>query len=146
MRELREKPFNIKDLDALGLSEDQLSVYRKVVFQNSSWTVRYKDEVVFCGGVQRIMPSVGEAWLMFSPKGREYIGVLKKAKELLGSSMKSFQRIQAAADSRDSRYSSFLEHLGFTFEGVLRKYGIQGQDMRMYSIVREDIHDSTWFL
>ena len=138
MKELTIKPFKIDDLSLLGLTDAELNIYEAVEFTEPCWTVFYKTEIVFCGGVQEIMPNVGEAWLMYSVKGRNYINSFKTAKDLLHQAKRRFKRIQATADPVNKAYSRFLEHLGFTYEGTLRKYGVNGQDMRMYSIVQED--------
>ena len=137
MKELTIKPFKVEDLKSLGLKEEQLRLYEKVMYSSTSWTVTYKGETVFCGGVQGFLPGVGEAWLIFSEHGRGYIAALKTAKELLKYSIKHYRRIQATADRNTN--IRFLKHLGFVYEGTLRKYGLNGQTMEMYSIVEEDL-------
>ena len=138
MKELSARLFTTADLEYLGLTENELAVYGKVNFTAPCWTVRYADEVVFCAGIQRIMAEVGEAWLIFSETGREYIAAAKTAKKLLLGAIPLFRRIQATADPAAGRDVRFLEYMGFIYEGTLRGYGPAGQDMRMYSILRED--------
>ena len=138
MKELLVRDFKIEDLSLLGLSDKELNIYEAVKFTDPCWTVFHNEEVVFCGGVQEIMPKVGEAWLMFSVTGKDYINSFKTAKKLLNQAKSKFNRVQATADPINRIYSRFLEYLGFIYEGTLRRYGVNGQDMRMYSIIRED--------
>lgn len=137
MKELIIRDFKIEDLSTLGLTDAELNIYEQVKFTNPCWTATYNTEIVCCGGIQEIMPKVGEAWMMFSLTGRKYISAFKVAKDLLRKSKIKFRRIQATADPVNDIYKRFLEHLGFIYEGTLRRYGVNGQDMRMYSIIRE---------
>jgi len=139
VKELTIKPFKVEDLKTLGLKEEQLRLYEEAIYSFTSWTVTCKGETVFCGGVQEVMPKVGEAWLIFSEHGRGYVAALKTAKRLLKYSIKHFRRIQAAADPSIRENPRFLKHLGFVYEGTLRSYGLNGEDMGMYSIIREDL-------
>ena len=120
MRELTVDQFTKEDLYHLGLSEKELFIYTQVHYTFPCWTVRHGQEVIFCGGVQRILPQVGEAWLIFAEKGREYVAAFRTARELVQSSRKYFLRIQSTADPAVKENVRFLEHLGFEYEGTRR--------------------------
>lgn len=49
-----------------------------------------------------------------------------------------FHRLQATAAMSDPKYARFLQHLGFKEEGILRKYSLDGQDVVMLAITKEN--------
>ena len=73
----------------------------------------------------------GEAWVLVSP---ECLGkpasFARYAKKLFDSILQDteLRRVQASIHVDDDRAYRFAEWLGFENEGVMRKYGVEGDD------------------
>ena len=96
-------------------------------------------DIVFICGIHGMWPGVGEIWAVFSPLSARYMLTLRIAKCLLKSMFdKHYVRLQAALDADNCPQAiRFDERLGFTPEGVLRRYGPHGEDRVMYALVKE---------
>ena len=86
-------------------------------------------------GVVPMTPGVCEVFVIPS-KEQEHFAKLfaSEVRKELKALRPNFRRIQAVARP-EQFYSRWLSWLGFSPEGVLRKYGIDGKDMLMWSIV-----------
>jgi RimJ/RimL family protein N-acetyltransferase len=92
-------------------------------------------EIVACCGVQPIFPHSGEAWVVFSEPGRSYVaapGACRRVLEDIVSTYR-FSRVQASVRADNERDIRFVEWLGFSREGLLRRYGPEGADYLMYA-------------
>ena len=99
------------------------------------WTVWEGDEVVLISGWYQAWEGVCEVSLLptelFRQKRVESIKLLKKHIQVL---TKRYRRIQV--NCRDEElFLKFAELLGFSYEGRLRKFGYDGKDHIMMSIV-----------
>ena len=100
------------------------------------------DKLVACGGIMIIWPGVGVAWLMTDPEA-----VLRCVKSFFMAAVRftresiqehSLVRVQASCRADTPAFSRLLEHLGFKREALMRKYGRDGSDQYLYSIVKGD--------
>ena len=106
-----------------------------------AWTVVAPDgEIVFCCGLRDMWTGVAEIWAVFSPAAKKYPGTLMAAKSLMKSAWRmGYDRIQAALDPVGCPEAiRFDEKLGFSQEGILRRYGPHGEDRIMYAALRGD--------
>lgn len=98
-------------------------------------------EIVFCCGIHNMWPGVGEIWAVFSPLAKKYPHTWIVAKELLDSyfTQQDYVRLQAALDPLGCPEAiRFDERLGFKPEGLMKRYGPHGEDMILYSLVKEE--------
>lgn len=86
-------------------------------------------------GVVPMTPGVCEVFVIPSKEQARYAKLFaSEIKKELWAMRPKFRRIQAVARP-EQFYSRWLSWLGFSPEGVLRKYGLDGKDMLMWSIV-----------
>ena len=99
-----------------------------------------EDETVFYAGIVIFYPGVAEAFFQFEAAPMKYIGTLDVIGTLTNMLIvkHNLRRLQAHAEENRPETIRFLKHLGFKYEGTLRKHGILGGDEDMYAIVRED--------
>lgn len=90
-------------------------------------------------GVVPINIGIGEVFIL-PGKGWVYhtIEVCRMIKTDLKRIMLFHHRVQATCNTKDEKYSRFLEMFGFEREGVLRHYNSLGEDFYMYSIISGD--------
>lgn len=89
---------------------------------------------MFAGGIVDMQWDRGEAWLLPTPFFRRNIKTcLRQMRSYLPVMALGggFKRVQAACMSGVS--SSLFRHLGFAYEGNMRKYGPKGEDCAMFS-------------
>lgn len=102
-----------------------------------------QDRIVFCCGIHNhyMWHGVGDIWALFSPLAKKYPHTWIVAKELLDSYFvqQDYVRLQAALDPVDCPEAiRFDERLGFKPEGLMRRYGPNGEDRIRYALVREE--------
>jgi len=89
------------------------------------------DTVVAVGGVHIMWDGVGEAWTLVSPDiERNGVVFARYAKKMFDAIIKenNLTRVQATIHVNDITAAQFASWLGFESEGVMRKYGINGED------------------
>lgn len=92
-------------------------------------------------GVRWLWENVGEVWAFVSREARAYPKSLTVyARRIVDSWWDHFRyrRLQATVDNDNMMSRRFVEHLGFSFEGVLRRYGPDDIDQAMYARVRDE--------
>lgn len=97
----------------------------------TGYTLTFNDEVLAVGGVHVMWFGVGEGWLLVSPKAlQKPVALARYTKKLLHVIMKkeAIRRIQASVHVDDERAFGFAEWLGFEYEGLMKKYGVEGDD------------------
>ena len=92
-------------------------------------------EIVACFGLTLFWSGTAEAWLICSQNVRNHIRLLHVCREALAfvRHRHDLKRIQAHVISDHDEAIRFVQHLGFKFEGRLRKYGPRGRDNDMYA-------------
>ena len=109
-----------------------------------SYTLLNGGRIFLCAGVKDAWNiencKVGEAWALFSKESYEFnltlVRILKRGlTEIINDN--TYNRIQARARADSITAQRLLLVLGFEFEGILRKFEIDGGDAHMYSIIRE---------
>jgi hypothetical protein len=129
---------NIREHDAQDVSdfETYAELWGK---EGPAYTIVINDEIVFCGGVVLIGWNRGEAWTLMSKLFYKYPKTcFKICRDQLNKIIKEhgLLRVQALVDPKLYGGSSFMEHLGFEYEGLLRKYGPCSEDMIMYGRIK----------
>jgi hypothetical protein len=101
-----------------------------------SYTIIVDEKIVACAGVYVTILGTGEAWTLFSNDLYKYPKSIYKAiKEGLERVIeeKKLRRVQAQVGFDNSTAQSFIKHLGFTYEGTMRKAGPNGENMLLYA-------------
>lgn len=101
-----------------------------------AYTVLVDGEPVACGGLALMEWQKAEAWAVFSSDFKKHILFIYKIIKLgLKASFHelNLRRIQTTIDPQYPENITWIEKLGFEYEGRLRKYGNAGQDMLIYS-------------
>jgi hypothetical protein len=95
------------------------------------------DKIIFICGLHIVCDGVGEVWLHPGPYIREYIREVYWWGIIILDDMEStfsLRRLQAITG--DLLNARFLERLGFTFEGFMRKLLPDGSDALLYGRTR----------
>lgn len=113
----------------------ELSKAREAV--GLAYTGTVNGEVVGCAGLDLFWPGVGEVWLLLCETSMPIrtITVLKEGlKELIKEN--NLHRIQCHIRHDLPKGVKLVEHLGFEFEGIAKKFTHDKMDCFMYSITR----------
>ena len=147
MTHLQVAPYQAADYLSIELSEyekeyraDQpVAVWAQGHFlAGPAFTARAPDgDIVFMIGVHRIWPGVGEFWCVAAPGISQHPHVLVTGRELFLRLSAGHVRVQATVNHKHEEGVRLVEHFGFRPEGLMRRYGPNGNDFIMYSIVRE---------
>jgi hypothetical protein len=95
--------------------------------------------VVCIGGVARLWPGLGEVWMVPTRAARKKpLALTHAAIETIEYSLQSLRlnRVQCFCKTEDERAKRWAVALGFSREATLRKYGAEGSDYDIFSIVR----------
>ena len=103
-----------------------------------AFTVIYEGKMIACVGIITIMEGVGLAWALYPLDIGNYHIDPKLAKDKLNELMEKydFRRVQATVRAGFVAGKSYLRYMGFTSEGIMRKYEPDGTDSILYAIVR----------
>lgn len=95
------------------------------------FTVEDSGTVLAVGGVHVMWFGAGEAWVLVSPEAMAVPTTFARyTKRAFDSILQDteLRRVQASIHVDDDRAYRFAEWLGFENEGVMRKYGVEGDD------------------
>lgn len=96
-----------------------------------AYTIVDGDEILAVGGAHIMWFGVGELWVLVSPEAKRRAAPFARyTKRVVDSILQEhkLRRMQASIHVKDQPAIRFAEWLGLEHEGVMRKYGIQGDD------------------
>ena len=111
--------------------------WRALAFQGEAWAMIQGGEAVGLGGLEPLWPGRAVLWSYHEGVRRSDWGrVFRLVRARVGRALEGqYGRIEATCLPSSAAQNRTLEHLGFEREGLLRRYGITGQDMVMYAAV-----------
>jgi RimJ/RimL family protein N-acetyltransferase len=131
---LRFENFTKNHLDQIDLGYEMPKETKSGFIGNEAYkgvTLFNNDDILAVGGVHTLWEGVGECWIMLSKSGRKKPFTVAKYTFVLFDNMISQEniiRLQASIASTDDKALKFAKWLGFEFEGIMRKYGPDGDD------------------
>lgn len=126
-------PEGLDGLRALGVDLDTVRPLYAVTFQRDGAPVA-------CAGVTAVLPWVAEAWVLAHPLGWRERGVVVAMVQhdlLTWLATGPCHRVQATVRVDRRGICNLLRRLGFTDEGCLRRFDVDGTDHTMYALTRE---------
>ena len=124
----------------IGLSSEKTAEIHKKA--GPAWTFRTPDrELIFLLGVHDLWKGVGEIWTTTSPAAKNHPHSYWAGCCTVRWLMRSYWRLQAAVNPARDGAERLVRHFGFSFEGIMRRYGPQGEDFAMYALVSEEKRD-----
>lgn len=87
-------------------------------------------DVIGCAGVIEFWPGRSQAWALLSDTFPVYLRDVHRAVKLF---MKSYEvaRLECVVDPRNDKALRWAEHLGFSFESVMKRYTPNGDTQIM---------------
>lgn len=130
-------PLTTEHLDALPLPP---GLDRRAYFSEGSVAhcVLVDGTPVFAGGIVNLQWNRGEAWIVPTPFLRSHLlTCVRSMRDFLPQMAQSrkFARVQATCIEGVS--ASLFRHLGFAYEGTLRKFGPRGETCDLYCRIFE---------
>ena len=139
---LRIEAFRKEHLDQINLDYELSDETKSTFMPNGQVTgvTLFDEDTILCfGGVHLLWKGVGECWIMLSNEGRlKPLTVAKYTIKLFDDIMSkdSLIRMQASVSASDPKAISFAKWLGFEVEGLMRKYGPDGNDYYRLARIR----------
>ncbi len=136
-------PFSYTDLDRMEIKDGDASAVAAfpdvadTLARLGAKTIFTDDKSAILGviGCTPTVPGVAEVFVLASKQQtRHPIAFARCVHEELSQLCSKYRRIQAVTDN-DEFHRRWITWLGFTEEGILRSYGLRGQDMVMWSLV-----------
>ena len=128
------------DDGTLDLDLDEMIRRGKEREGDKAFTACKHGVIIGCGGVKMLWKGVGEGWVVPSvhvkDNKRDCIILCVDTIKKIFEDDPSLNRIQATVVQGFDAGDILAAYAGFSFEGVLRKYGLNGEDFKMFSIVR----------
>ena len=101
-----------------------------------AYTALYENMPVFCGGAVDIGWNRGEIWMLTSSLFYKFpFACFKICKEKVNEFSSKYKRVQAISFI-NKKDISFIEHLGFKPEGLLKSYGPNNENVIMFARVQ----------
>jgi len=139
--EILARPHDVKNVKA----NPDFEAWAKVNALGPAWTGRRISDgkILACAGVRILWPGCGEAWAIFCDpevveykyKKEAYVYILTYLKRVIEDY--DLRRVQALVRADIPIAVKYIEQLGFEREGLLRKYGREGEDQYMYALILE---------
>lgn len=142
------RAFKVEDMVEIlgelepGQEERHLRTARTRVGNGPSYTFLSFDlepRIIACCGVTIFWEGMGEVWLATSSCWSEYpVAATVWARRMLDFMQSSchLRRIQADVVAANATACRFVEHFGFTREGLMKCYDVIGRDCYRYARVR----------
>lgn len=140
---MRILPFHPEHVHAIHLQPMQVATVSHISLAyleglaalGPAATAEVDGRIVACAGVAEIGFGMGSLWAFLSvDSGRHFVRLDRCVRRLL--EIPSYRRIEASAAASFQPACRWLELLGFDAEGVMRKYGPNGEDCMRYAKVR----------
>lgn len=148
------EPFRAADLAEMVMAERDLARLKLAgslealghVFETRgpSWTLRIDDLIIGSGGVTILWPGVGEAWILQSIFAGQYpLASFRAIREGLKAGIRShgLRRIQSVVHHSIPRDQRWVVRLGFDFEGIMSRYGPEGDTYLRYALLPQEGED-----
>ena len=113
---------------SFGMAED---IAHGLVAPGLAFTGLIDGYVIASAGIKPLWPGVGEAWIVASDNmPKKKLSVIKLIRENFDRMIQdnNFVRVQAGVRYDWPEAKRFAEFLGFEHEGIMKKYGPDGQD------------------
>jgi hypothetical protein len=140
-------PFCGDDAYEIAIHPD-MGIYKNEFFDawvqvrccGGGWTA-YKEDVgiLWCGGITPVWYGVGNAWFIRSTWVENFpIATVKMCKAVLERLIdeEHYHRVQCEVRKSSTTDIRFALFLGFTVEGIMRKWGADGSDYLLMSRVQ----------
>ena len=101
-----------------------------------AFTLLIDGKVEACGGIIMIDETFGECWVFipFVNRGTVvYRNILRKFEELIEDH--KFRRLQSLVVEGFENAEKLIDRLGFVYEGTMKKFGANGENMKLYAKV-----------
>lgn len=132
---LNLRDSDVDELIALGVTEPQRWACQRALAPGVAFTALDTEGIpVACFGLVEER-GIGTAWLMATPRGYLYRKSMIKAFRKIVAA-EAFRVIEAGCLEAREGARFLLEHLGFSYRGMLPKRYPSGHGMMFYSIVR----------
>ena len=137
------KPYHIQLLAAQGVQASQLRQVSHVPASYASLarvpgpalTARDGERIVLCGGVVPMGPTMGVLWAVLSEAAGAYMVRLHRGTERF-LAINPPRRLEATVEKGFPQGCRWLELLGFTYEGEMPAYGLDGETHLRFGKVR----------
>jgi len=126
-------------LEVLGpLGESCRTILAKYAEAGPAFTGRIADgRILACAGLMVQVPWVADGWMLPTPLVRQYpLAFHKTVRDAFGQLVAGLRltRVQVAVDAGIASRCAWIERMGFTKEGTMRKFGPHGETMHLYAI------------
>jgi len=131
---LKLRPFQIDDVFRVQLDYEFSHESRRSLIEHpniDAFTLEDDGEILAVGGAHIMWTGVAEAWVLVSPSGKKHGRLFARyAKRRFEGMLQenAITRMQATIHVTDESAMRFVEWLGFEKEGLMRKYGVDGDD------------------
>ena len=139
------RPFEPGDIGAIGGRDYELEMLQlagnsgeQFAVNGPAFTMLDDKKAVISAGVYILWPGVGEAWMHLSPWFYSHVKtVYTEVRELLAQIIftKRLHRVQCPIRADMKPNMRFVKHLGFAPEGLMHRWGPEGKDYWLMSIV-----------
>lgn len=128
-------PYHIDLLRAQGVQGAQLQevslVPERFVTVSNGLSAFAGDQLLICGGIIKLAPLHGVCWALLSQDAGKHMHALHYAVKRF-ITIEPWRRLEASVEEGFSMGCRWVELLGFTFEGRMPKYGLQGETHLRY--------------
>ena len=142
---IRVRPFEPGDIGAIGGRDYELEMLQlagnsgeQFAVNGPAFTMLEDGKPVVSAGVYILWPGVGEAWMHLSPWFHRHVKVVyREVRDILCQVIitKSLRRVQCPIQADMPQNKRFVEHLGFSPEGLMHRWGPNGKDYWLMAIV-----------
>ena len=133
-------PFRPEHVRAIQLQPTQAATISHIAFEylqglatlGPSATAELDGRIIACAGIAQIGFGMGTLWaFLATDSGRHFVRLDRCVRRMID--LPKLRRIEASADVTFAPACRWLEILGFSSEGLMRKYGPNGEDCMRYA-------------
>lgn len=128
------REIQLQPMQAATISHITLRYLEGLASLGPAASAEVDGRIIASAGIAQIGFGMGALWaFLAADSGRQFVKLDRCTRRML--EIPKFRRIEASADASFMPACRWLELLGFTAEGVMRKYGPSGEDCIRYARV-----------
>ena len=134
-----------EDFDVISIANIEhigdLTDLRPLIVPEHARTAFYEDKPIAAAGVIPIWGGVGQGWVIVDEHAPEKFSLVRAMRRGMRDIVANapFHRVQADVRKAFPQGQKFLRMLGFTYEGPLDAYSVDGKDYERFAFVSREL-------
>lgn len=138
MRKIETRALTKKDIESLSLDPLHKEMLALNGINEMSFALTHENNVLACCGILQYWEGVGESWIELADGAEKYSALPGAVRDILNETQDLYclHRVVSTVRADNPKDIRFVQWLGYEWEGLMRKHGVDGSDYHLYARVK----------